>query len=337
VPRSRTPSAAENEKIRRISAVGLFSTLIDDDIEYIASRTGYRSVDPGTVLFSEGETADQFFVVVSGNVSVTSRTRGPEPVELARYISGDVFGDFHFIISGAYDGTAETTEKTELLVFPEDGFSFDRLADEKPDTAARILLRSIAMVETRIRSTETLISENTPWIRALHKQIYTDPPTGLWNRHFMDSELPQLLSGTVSVLMVKPDKFKEINDALGHAAGDEILQKIASLLISLANERKGWAVRLRSNEMGLILPESDSAEGRAIAGKILADFPGMIPPDAFSKAGTESFILTASVGLGCWPDDHEKWKQVAEKTNEIMQNVWKDGGNRIAILREVTR
>lgn len=331
MPRPRPLSAAECDKLTLLSVVELFSTLIDDDMNYVASRTGFRSVPAGTELFSEGDTAKQFFIVTTGSVSITSDSRGNEPVELARYLPGDVFGDFHFVISGSYDGTARATEETELLVFPEDGFSFDRLADEKPDTASRILLRSISMIETRIRSTRTLIGENAPWIRALRKQIYTDPPTGLWNKYFMDTELPQQLSGTVTVIMVKPDKFKEINDMLGHVAGDEILRKIAALLIARARARKGWAIRLRSNEMCLIVPESDTTVGRSLAREIHAAFPGMLQNDE------AEFTLTASVGLGWWPDDHENWKYVAEKTNEIMQNAWKENGNKIVLLRDAGR
>ena len=124
MPRPRPLSAAECDKLTLLSVVELFSTLIDDDMNYVASRTGFRSVPAGTELFSEGETANQFFIVTAGSVSVTSATRGAERVELARYLPGDVLGDFHFVISGTYDGTATATEKTELLVFPEDGFQF---------------------------------------------------------------------------------------------------------------------------------------------------------------------------------------------------------------------
>ena len=106
MPRPRPLSAAECDKLTFLSVVELFSTLIDDDMNYVASRTGFRSVPAGTELFSEGDTAKQFFIVTTGSVSVTSDSRGNEPVELARYLPGDVFGDFHFVISGSYDGTA---------------------------------------------------------------------------------------------------------------------------------------------------------------------------------------------------------------------------------------
>jgi diguanylate cyclase len=331
VTRAQKYTMDEHDKISLISRVELFSSLIESDLAYVASRTGFRRVDPSTVLFSSGETASQFFIVTSGSVSITTKAEPYGQVEIARYVAGDVFGDFHFVINGAYDATAITCEKTELLVFPEDGFSFDRLSDEKPDTAARMLLRSISMIETRITSTKALIGENTPWIRELRKQIFTDPPTGLWNKTFMDSELFQQLSGTVAVLMIKPDRFKEINDAFGHAVGDEILKKLAMLLMAISTrDQKGWAIRLRSNEMCLVVPESSRTSGMTLAKEIQTALSGIRPTNGDEK----SFALTASIGLGFWPGDNENWNFVADQTNEVMQTTWKNGGNRITLLRE---
>lgn len=321
---------ADHDKMELISRVELFSTLLGDDLSYITSRSGFRVVPEGSTLFSAGETAKQFFIVKEGSVSIATAAQSGEQ-ELARYMPGDVIGDFHFVINGRYDATARTLEKTELLVFPEDGLTFDRISEEKPDTAARLLLKSITMIEARIRSTERLAEENAPWIRELRKQSFTDPATGLWNRHFLDSELPPQLSGTVAVLMVKPDNFKEINDALGHARGDEILRDIAELLIGKTSGG-GWAIRLRSNEMCTVIPGIDANEGMKLAREIQAAFPGIA-----SRGETSiTLSLTASIALGIWPSDGKNWQMVMDRTNQAMQDVWKSGGNKIALLEEAT-
>lgn len=325
--RTQQYSNAEKEKLTLISGVELFSTLLDDDLAYVASRTGFRSIPKDTVIFSAGDRASQFFIVKTGSVSITSTVTGSRPLVLARYVSGDVFGDFHFVISAPYNATALSLENTELLVFPQDGLTFDRLSDEKPDTASRMLLRSISMISSRLRSTNQLISENTPWVRELRNQIYTDPPTGLWNKAYMDAELPQLLSGSVAVLMIKPDNFKELNDLHGHGAGDLVIHNIASMLIARSQKAKhGWAIRLRSNETCLILNNTDSAEARHIASEITDVFPTLIPADL----GENDFILTASIAVGLWPEDSTNWHLVTEQANELMQTVWKSGGNNIA-------
>jgi diguanylate cyclase (GGDEF)-like protein len=321
------------EKLALIGAVDLFSGLLDADLRYVASRSCFRSVPEGSAVFAAGENARQFFILKSGSVSVKSAAGQTESDELARYVPGDVFGDFHFVIDGSFDATAVACEESELLVFPGDGFTFDQFSVEKPDTAARILLRSISLIEARIRSTRSLIAENKPWIRELRKLIFVDQPTGLWNKSFLDSELPQLLVGTVTVIMIKPDNFKELNDALGHAGGDEILRKIAALLTSIAaREKRAWAVRLRSNETGIVIADTDSADGRKTAKEIAEAFPALVPEDA----GDELPPLTASVSIGYWPADGASWKIVAEKTNALLQDVWKNGGDRIALLREET-
>jgi len=322
---------AENDTMALLSGVELFSTLLEDDLAYVNSRTGSRSFPENTVLFSAGEKALHFYIVKTGSVSIYSVTQDSIPVELARYEAGDVFGDFHFVIGDSYNATARTLENSELLVFPDEGFTLDRISDEKPDTASRILLRSITMIESRIRSTGRLIEENVPWVRELRKQIFIDPPTGLWNKAFMDTELAPVLPGTVATIMVKPDCFKEVNDRLGHAAGDDILRGIAALLIGeAARFAKGWAVRLRSNEMCLILCECDARRARSVAQEVRAAFSGLIG----AEYGSERIVLTASVAFGLWLGNGGTWRHVAERANELLQEVWKSGGNLIAQLDE---
>lgn len=324
---------ADRNKLALISGVELFSTLLDDDLAYVASRAGFRRISEGTFLFKAGDTAKQFFVVKSGTVAVTTPPGPKGSQELARYVTGDVFGDFHFVISGEYNAAARATEDTELLVFPGDGFSFERLCEEKPDTASRILLKSISMIESRLRSTRQLIAENAPWIRELRKQVFIDPATGLWNRSFMDSELPHLLSGSVAVIMFKPDNFKELNDTLGHVAGDDILRRMAELVIAEANRVRGWAIRLRSNEMCLVIPVTGDTDAIGAARKIQLSLPSAVPFEEYRVP----FLLTASAALGMWPDDDENWQRLTERTNDAMMQVWKNGGNRLALLKESAR
>ncbi len=317
---------------RLIAGVELFSTLLDDDLSYLASRAGFRSLPDNSLIFRSGERSNQFFIVKTGEVVLEKSTRQggfsgeTQRYEIARYLAGDVFGDFHFVISGAYNATARAVGQTELLVFPGDGLTFDRLCDEKPDTGSRILLKSISMIESRLRSTRSLIAENAPWIRELKKQVFVDPSTGLMNRSFLEGEIPHLLSGTVAVLMVKPDRFKDVNDALGHVAGDEILRRVASLLLAEVGKLgKGWAIRLRSNEMCLIVPLTKGDEADTSARSILEGFSSIIP-----EGDTRlPFALSASVSTGFWPEDEMNWQRFLERTNEALQDAWKAGGNRI--------
>ncbi|HNY21893.1 MAG TPA: GGDEF domain-containing protein [Treponemataceae bacterium] len=314
-----------------LSGVELFSTLLDDDLEYLASRSRVIRACAGTTLFAEGEFATRFFILTAGSVTLTQARGEPAAVDIARFAPGDVFGEFHFAASGLYNATAVATVDSELIAFPGNGLNFDRIADEKPDTAARILLKSIGMIETRIASTKALIAGNEPWIRELKSQIYADPATGLWNLHYMETELPSQLSGTTAAIMVKPDKFKEVNDALGHEAGDGVLASIAGFLMGMAARgRRGWAVRLRSNEMCLVAPVSGSPDARRLAEEIAREFPQFLP----ASDAARDIELTASVAFGVWPDDNPNWKALVARTNGAMQEAWRAGGDRVVTVGE---
>jgi len=84
----------------------------------------------------------------------------------------------------------------------------------------------------------------------------TDPLTGIDNRVTLKANLETLLrSGTttVAVLWLDLDRFKQINDTLGHAAGDVVLHAVAARLRKLAGER-GMLARFGGDEFILVVP-----------------------------------------------------------------------------------
>jgi diguanylate cyclase (GGDEF)-like protein len=208
------------------------------------------------------------------------------------------------------------------------------LAKEKPDAAARILLRSLSMISSRLRSTQRLISENSPWVRELRRQIYTDSGTGLWSRAFLDEELHRNLEKPTAIVMVKPDRFKELNDAHGHSAGDEAMALLSGILVG-ETERlgRGWALRLRSNETAVVVPNCRADEATAVARRLSASIAAMDVPAA---RGT-GFSFTSSLSFAVWPEDGEDWKRLVEDAYGILTKAWRDGGNRLYRLRIVRR
>jgi len=66
-----------------------------------------------------------------------------------------------------------------------------------------------------------------------------DPLTGVFNRRGLDLVLPEHDERLASVAMVDLDRFKQINDTFGHAAGDELLRRVAHLLASVVRAADG--------------------------------------------------------------------------------------------------
>ncbi|WP_063714080.1 diguanylate cyclase [Actinoplanes sp. SE50] len=97
-----------------------------------------------------------------------------------------------------------------------------------------------------------------------------DPLTGLFNRRFVDAELPVLLAQAIetrtplSVALIDLDHFKRINDTCSHEAGDRVLRMVADLLTGVAGlAREAFAARLGGEEFLLVLP--GAAAGSAFA------------------------------------------------------------------------
>ncbi|HUF78383.1 MAG TPA: EAL domain-containing protein [Thermoanaerobaculia bacterium] len=107
----------------------------------------------------------------------------------------------------------------------------------------------------------------------LAHQATHDPLTGLLNRQAFDDHLQALLSGGAGseshhcLLYMDVDQFKLVNDTCGHLAGDELLRRIAILLVEEVRDGDQVA-RLGGDEFGVLLPGCPLGPGRRIAERI---------------------------------------------------------------------
>jgi diguanylate cyclase (GGDEF)-like protein len=90
-----------------------------------------------------------------------------------------------------------------------------------------------------------------------------DPLTGVFNRRGLDLVLSETGDDLVTVAMCDLDRFKAINDGLGHAAGDEVLRKVARLLVSVMRSSDG-VMRWGGEEFLLVLPGIELGRARRI-------------------------------------------------------------------------
>ncbi|MEL6913449.1 MAG: diguanylate cyclase [Pseudomonadota bacterium] len=107
---------------------------------------------------------------------------------------------------------------------------------------------------------------------AAEEQAFTDTLTGLKNRRAMDHIMERYLStdGRFSLMHVDLDYFKSINDTLGHAAGDHVLQEVARILVD-ETRREDTVARVGGDEFVLIIHEIERPERLdAIAERIIA-------------------------------------------------------------------
>jgi two-component system, cell cycle response regulator len=135
----------------------------------------------------------------------------------------------------------------------------------------------------------------------------TDALTGAYNRRYLMEQLPRELERCrryaypLSVLMCDVDHFKQINDARGHAAGDEVLQQFVARAQKTIRTNSDWVSRYGGEEFLIVLPETAHEGALCVAEKIRALIAS--PPFA-TRAGDT--VVTASFGVAstgpCGPD-----------------------------------
>ena len=132
---------------------------------------------------------------------------------------------------------------------------------------------------------------------ALHDSL-----TGLPNRAFFRVLAEQAIrsrsrdDGHLAVMVMDLDRFKEINDGLGHRVGDLLLCEVGPRIESAIDGPASLA-RLGGDEFAVLLPDVDSpAAALAAAGRVTAAFSTLIDVEDFQ------LDVCASIGIACWPD-----------------------------------
>nr|WP_255656580.1 EAL domain-containing protein [Lysobacter lactosilyticus] len=182
---------------------------------------------------------------------------------------------------------------------------------------------------TRLTGTFQDITETKQAEETLRVQARTDPLTMLLNRDAVLEELEARLSdpshADVAVLYIDLDRFKIVNDVLGHAAGDQVIAS-AARRIQRAVATEGLIARFGGDEFLVVCSTSDdAARPQRLAAAILAAFG-----DAFRMAG-EEFTITASIGIARAPDHGDRPQVLIQNADVAMydskrraRNGWQD-------------
>jgi diguanylate cyclase (GGDEF)-like protein len=311
-----------------IQKVELFSSLKQNEIDLVVNQPGLINLQKNALLFSSGEKAAQFYVLTSGEIRVFNKKEDGSEEEMARFTAGDTIGDFDFARGAEYDAFAEAAEDSALIVFPCAGFTMDSLAQEDPHSVCSILLNSINMMTGRIKSSHKLILNNMSWVQELHRRAYEDSGTGLWKQILITDEIINALNDSAALIMLKPDRFKILVDSRGHSAGDEAMIRIAMILKNITRQiGHGWALRFKSNEVGIIINNCGAAQTEKIANELFDAVRRMepVPP----KDDIPEFSFSATVSWAVWPNDEADWETLFYGNYTFLLDNWRDGGNRI--------
>ena len=144
--------------------------------------------------------------------------------------------------------------------------------------------------------------------RELTRLAYFDPLTGLPNRKKFSEEVERMLASPAvdgfALLLLDLDRFKNVNDALGHGVGDELLKQLAARLGNLMDDHHGFVARLGGDEFVVSVEACDAGGAEHLAEVILA---ALEAPFALDGLNIE---MGCSIGIAVYPRDGSQYGEL---------------------------
>lgn len=160
---------------------------------------------------------------------------------------------------------------------------------------------------------------------------YHDVLTRLPNRRLFNDRLSEALQSarmnnrSVSILFLDMDRFKYVNDSLGHLVGDRLLCDIANRLSVCVGEGD-LVSRFVGDEFNVILPDTDREAALECAERILKEFKRPFYIDSFE------LFITASIGISVFPYDGEEPQLLMKNADAALYRAKEQGKNRYKVF-----
>lgn len=157
----------------------------------------------------------------------------------------------------------------------------------------------------------------------LAEQAVRDPLTGLRNRRGMTEAMGSIEVERGTLVCFDLDRFKSLNDTLGHPAGDAALQTVAGILEDIVREGDA-AARVGGEEFAVWLPQATLEEGLAVAERIRV----RIEQSKWEWQG-RGWPLAASFGVASWPETTRHRDNLFTQADAALYRAKSNGRNRV--------
>lgn len=172
-------------------------------------------------------------------------------------------------------------------------------------------------------------------VRKLQNEIMHDQMTGLGNRKLLEHDFNQALEDAkrnrsqFAVLVIDVDKFKTINDTLGHSCGDSILKMVAQGLSQ--NVRKSDTVaRIGGDEFVVLLRDIKTMDDVvAIAEKLKNLFPEDV------NVGADKIPVHFSIGIALYSIESSDYESLFNNADQALYQVKQNGRNNYRIYNQL--
>jgi diguanylate cyclase (GGDEF)-like protein len=178
------------------------------------------------------------------------------------------------------------------------------------------------------RQTRQLTESET----SLRELSVRDQLTGLFNRRYLDETLEREVHRAarkqlpLGVIMLDIDHFKHVNDTVGHAAGDELLQVLGKLLYKQVR-RADIACRYGGEEFVLIMPEASLDVTKERAEQLLEQVKHLRVEHKNHSLG----IITISLGVAAFPNHGSTGEAVLKSADVALYRAKREGRDRVVV------
>ena len=180
--------------------------------------------------------------------------------------------------------------------------------------------------------------ENARLYAQVENQARTDALTALPNRRWFEQRLEEELrraqryKQNFSLMLLDADRFKDVNDRLGHPTGDAVLKELARILAQQVRD-VDFAARVGGEEFAVVLPETDHIGARLVAERVrraVADTP-------LRPAGGPELGMTVSIGVACFPACGETIADIVAHADQAPYTAKAEGRNRVCLYQEILK
>jgi diguanylate cyclase (GGDEF)-like protein len=212
-------------------------------------------------------------------------------------------------------------------------FQFDKFS--RPENEKPVPVLNTACIERQILKAEQYINESSAVIEAkrltsaLKESSVRDQMTGLYNRRFLEEYLETLIAGNmrkggqIGLLMCDLDFFKEVNDKLGHDAGDAVLKETASVIYRNARAAD-LVIRFGGEEFLVIVKDAKPGDAEEVAERIRKKIEA-------TKVKTSGQIVqkTISIGYSEFPTDTQNFWEAVKYADIALYKAKEAGRNKV--------